>query len=58
MLAIVSIAVSIVVKADVAFDEVETEIIDPGVDALLDAWAWRPSSPTSSPDIFMTSPAV
>ena len=58
MLAIVSIAVSIVVKADVAFDEVETEIIDPGVEALLDAWACSPSSPTSSPDIFITSPAV
>jgi hypothetical protein len=37
VLAIVSIAVSIVVKADVAFDEVDTEIIDPGVEALLDA---------------------
>ena len=39
VLAIVSIAVSIVVKADVAFDEVETEIMEPGVDALLDACA-------------------
>ena len=39
MLAIVSIAVSIVVKAEVAFEELDTEIIDPGVEALLEACA-------------------
>ena len=42
-----------VVKADVAFEELDTEIIDPGVEALLEACAWNPSSPTSSPEILI-----
>ena len=37
VLAIVSIAVSILVSADEELDVEDTEIIEPGVDALLDA---------------------
>ena len=43
------------IKVEVYFD---TEIIDPGVEALLEACAWNPSSPTSSPEILITSPTV
>ena len=57
-MAILSIAVSILIKAEVAFEELDTEIIDPGVEALLEACAWNPSSPTSSPEILTISPAV
>ena len=53
--AIVSIAVSILVSADVAFELEDTEIVEPAEGELVEAWACIPISATSSPEIFITS---
>ena len=55
---IVSIAVSIDVIADDAFDADDIDIVDPADGVLVGACSTKPISETLSPEIFITSPDV